>query len=80
MHPKSQEDTEKFVRGHFVDPPLGAVLGFTTRDFPNLGVSFSVYFFEWLSDAFGDRFLKDFDVILGLHFHALVVVFAKYLK
>ena len=80
MHPKSQEDTEKFVRGPFVDPPLGAVLGPKTGFVPEFVVSFSAYFFEGLSDAFGDRFLDDFEVILGLHFHALVVLSAKYLK
>ena len=46
MRPKSQEDTEKSVRGPFVDPPLGAVLEFETGYFPDFLVSFSAYFFE----------------------------------
>ena len=80
MRPKSQDDMEKSVRGPLVDPPLSAVLGFKTVYFPSFLVSFSAYFFEGLSDAFGDRFFKDFEVILGLHFHGFVVLFGKYLK
>ena len=80
MGPKSQEDTEKLVRGPLVDPPLGTGLGPETGYFPDFVVSFSAYFFEGLSDAFGNRFLKDFEVILGLHFHVFVVLLAKYLK
>ena len=80
MRPKSQEDTEKSVRGPLVDPPLGAVLGCKSIYFLDFLVSFSAYFFEGLSDAFGDRFLEVFEIILGLHFHACVVLFGKYLK
>ena len=54
MGPKSQEDTEKLVRGPLVDPPLGTGLGPETGYFPDFVVSFSAYFFEGLSDAFGN--------------------------
>ena len=57
MRPKSQEDTEKLVRRPFVDPPLGAVVEPKTEYFPDFVVSFSAYFFEGLTDPFGDRIL-----------------------
>ena len=63
-----------------MDPPLGAVVYKKTIYFLDLVVGFSAYFFERLSDPFGDRFVKDFEVILGSLCHAFVVLFAKYSK
>ena len=37
-----------------VDPPLGTVLVFKTGYFPNFVVRLEAYFFEGLSDPFGD--------------------------
>ena len=75
MGPKSQEDTETLVRGPLVDRPLGTVLGFKTGYFPDFVVSFSAYFFEGLSDAFGDRLGNRLPWVFGSFSIGSLVIF-----